>query len=135
MLPEKLSFGRYEIIEVCVGNGYVLDSAPVPFEVDGSKTVVTVEKYNTAQKGTVTVNKSGEVFYSVTEKDGIYSPVYKTAGLSGSVFEIFADEDIVTLDGTVRAKKGEKVATVKTVNGSATTAPLYLGKYKISERC
>ena len=134
MLPEKLSFGRYEIIEVCVGNGYVLDSTPVPFEVDGSKTVVTVEKYNTAQKGTVTVNKSGEVFYSVTEKDGIYSPVYKTAGLSGSVFEIFADEDIVTLDGTVRAKKGEKVATVKTVNGSATTAPLYLGKYKISEK-
>ena len=55
MLPEKLSFGRYEIIEVCVGNGYVLDSTPVPFEIDGSKTVVTVEKYNTAQKGTVTV--------------------------------------------------------------------------------
>ncbi len=134
MMPEKLPFGQYEIIEVCVGNGYVLDTTPVPFAVDGSKTVVSVEKFNMAQKGTITVNKTGEVFYTATEKDGIYTPVYKTAGLTGSVFEIFANEDIVTLDGTIRAKKGEKVATIKTENGTATTTPLYLGKYKISEK-
>ena len=42
MLPEALSYGNYEIVEQNTCYGYVLDSTPVPFKVDGSKTVVTV---------------------------------------------------------------------------------------------
>ncbi|MFQ8952309.1 MAG: hypothetical protein ACLR56_04345 [Oscillospiraceae bacterium] len=30
--------------------GYVLDSAPIAFKVDGEKTIVTVEKFNMPQK-------------------------------------------------------------------------------------
>lgn len=59
MLPEALSYGNYEIVEQNTCYGYVLDSTPVPFKVDGSKTVVTVEKHNIAQKGTITVAKTG----------------------------------------------------------------------------
>lgn len=135
MMPEKLPFGNYEVIEMQTCHGYVLDSKPVPFKVDGTQTVVTVEKHNIAQKGKITVSKSGEVFSSVTESDGIYQPVYSINGLAGAVYEIYADEDIITLDGTVRAKKGDLVATVKTdKNSVGTSGLLYLGKYKIVEK-
>ena len=135
MLPEPLDYGNYEIIEVQTCNGYVLSAEPVPFKVDGTQKVVTVEKHNIAQKGTITVSKSGEVFSSVTESDGIYQPVYSVEGLAGAVYEIYADEDIVTLDGTIRAKKGDLVATIETgADGSAASGLLYLGRYKIIEK-
>ncbi len=134
MLPEALPYGNYEIIEQNTCYGYVLDSTPVPFKVDGSKTIVTVEKHNTAQKGKITVSKSGEVFSSVTESDGIYQPVYAVKGLQGAVYEITASEDIYTLDGTLRYAKGTIVSKITTdKNGTAVTEPLYLGKYEIRE--
>ncbi len=134
MLPEALPYGNYEIIEQNTCYGYVLDSTPVPFKVDGSKTVVTVEKHNTAQKGKITVSKSGEVFSSVTESDGIYQPVYAVKGLQGAVYEITVAEDIYTLDGTLRYAKGTVVSKITTgKDGRATSKPLYLGKYEIRE--
>ena len=59
MMPEPLGFGNYELIEQCSAYGYVLDSTPVPFKVDGTQTTVVVEKHNIAQKGTITVGKIG----------------------------------------------------------------------------
>lgn len=134
MLPSPLPYGNYEIIEQNTCYGYVLDSEPVAFTVDGSTDIVTVVKTNIAQKGTITIEKIGEVFASVRENNGIYQPVYKVQGLAGAVYEITAVEDIVTLDGTVRYTKGQVVATITTgADGKATTAPLYLGKYTIKE--
>lgn len=134
MLPETLAYGNYEIIEQNTCYGYVLDSSPVPFKVDGSKAVVTVAKCNTPQKGTITVSKSGEVFYSVSESAGIYQPVYEVIGLQGAVFEITAAEDVYTLDGTLRYAKGDIVAEITTgADGIATTEPLYLGKFEVRE--
>ncbi len=135
MLPEPLAYGNFELIEQCTAYGYVLDSSPVPFTVDGSQTFVTVEKHNIAQKGTITVDKTGEIFSSVAESNGIYQPVYDTAGLADAIYEVYADEDIVTLDGTVRAKKDDLVATIKTGwDGFGTSGLLYLGKYRIIEK-
>ena len=135
MMPEPLGFGNYELIEQCTAYGYILDSTPVPFKVDGTQVTVVVEKHNLAQKGTITVGKTGEVFSSVAETEGLYQPVYDTAGLAGAVYEVYADEDIVTLDGTVRAKKDELVATIETgSDGFGTSDLLYLGKYKIVEK-
>ncbi len=135
LLPEPLDYSNYEIIEQCTAYGYVLDSSPIPFRVDGSQAVVTVEKHNTAQKGTITIGKTGEVFFSVAKADGLYQPIYGTAGLAGAIYEVYAAEDIVTLDGTVRAKKGGLVSTVKTgLDGLGSSAPLYLGKYKVLEK-
>lgn len=134
MLPEALPFGNYEIIEQNTCYGYVLDSSPVPFKVDGSKTVVTVEKHNTPQKGTITVSKSGEVFSAVSESDGLYQPVYEVKGLQGAVFEITAAEDVYTLDGTLLYTKGDIVASITTDStGTAATEPLYLGKFEVRE--
>ena len=134
MLPAPLPYGNYEIIEQNTCYGYVLDSDPVAFKVDGSTDIVTVVKSNIAQKGTITIEKTGEVFSSVRENEGIYQPVYEVKGLAGAVYEITAAEDIVTLDGTIRYTKGQVVATVTTdADGRATTEPLYLGKFTVKE--
>ena len=134
MMPEKLPYGNYEIIEQCTAYGYVLDSAPIAFKVDGSKTVVTVEKHNMPQKGIVTISKSGEVFSSAVESDGVYSFIFADKGLAGAVYEIIAAEDIITPDGTLRYAKGTVVDTVTTdESGNAASKPLYLGKYTVRE--
>lgn len=140
--PEVLDYGTgYSLVEVSAPYGYVLNSEPVYFDItedasteEGAVTIVQVERPNMPQKGTITVSKSGEVFSSVTEADGLYKPVYASAGLAGAVYEITAAEDIITPDGTLRAAKGEVVATIETDStGAATTEPLYLGSYEIRE--
>lgn len=134
MMPEKLPYGNYEIIEQCTAYGYVLDSAPIAFKVDGSKTVVTVEKHNMPQKGIVNISKSGEIFFSAAETDGVYSLVFADKNLAGATYEITAAEDIITPDGTLRYAKGTVVYTVTTdENGAAESKALYLGKYTIRE--
>ena len=105
MLPEPLHTGDYELYEVAAPYGYVLSSEPVPFTIDGSEAVVTVTQYNMPQKGQLTITKTGEVFASVQENDGLYQPVYEVAGLPGAVYDVIADEDIYTGDGTLRVAK------------------------------
>ena len=134
MLPEKLHYGNYEITEQCTAYGYVLNTEPVAFKIDGSKTVVTVEKRNTPQKGIIRIQKSGEVLASVNKSDGVYQPVFANQKLAGAVYEITAAEDIITPDGTLRYTKGTAADTVTTdKKGNAESKPLYLGKYTARE--
>ena len=144
--PESLPYGKgYSVIEVQAPYGYILDSTPVYFDITAENTteengitIVKTEKKNTLQKGTITVEKTGEIFSNVTssgEEVTIYQPEYSVNGLSSAVFEIYADEDITTPDGTVRVKKDELVATLKTnTKGTATSKQLYLGKYRVVEK-
>ena len=140
--PQTLEYGKgYSLVEVQAPYGYVLDSEPVYFDVEQSDsteesgiTVIEVVRSNLAQKGTITVSKSGEMFSSVSENNGLYQPVYAVGGLEGAVYEITAAEDIYTLDGTLRAEKGEVVDTVTTgADGTAKSKELYLGKYEVRE--
>ena len=134
MMPEKLPYGNYEIIEQCTAYGYVLDSAPIAFKVDGEKTIVTVEKFNMPQKGIIRISKSGEIFFSAVETDSVYSLVFADKNLAGATYEITAAEDIITPDGTLRYAKGMVVDTLTTdENGAAESKPLYLGKYTVRE--
>ena len=135
MLPEPLHTGDYELYEVAAPYGYVLSSEPVPFTIDGSEAVVTVTQYNMPQKGQLTITKTGEVFASVQESDGLYQPVYEVAGLPGAVYDVIADEDIYTGDGTLRAAKDMVVETLTTGDdGTAQSGLLYLGCYRLEER-
>ena len=134
MMPEKLPYGNYEIIEQCTAYGYVLDSAPIAFKVDGEKTIVTVEKFNMPQKGIIRISKSGEIFFSAVETDSVYSLVFADKTLAGATYEITAAEDIITPDGTLRYAKDTVVDTVTTdENGAAESKALYLGKYTVRE--
>ena len=155
--PETLPYGKgYSVVEVQAPYGYVLDSTPIYFDItaentseENGVTIVKTEKKNTPQKGTITVEKTGEIFSNVTAVSGgytdengndvalptIYQPEYSVSGLASAVFEIYANEDITTPDGTVRAKKDELVATLKTnTKGTATSKQLYLGKYRVVEK-
>ena len=145
--PEKLDYGKgYSLVEVQAPYGYVLDSTPVSFDVteenstqEGGITLIKVDKPNMAQKGTISVEKTGEVFFGVNvsgeeDEDVIYQPVYKVKGLAGAVYEITADEDVITPDGTLRYHKGDVVDTVTTdKDGTAKSKELYLGKYTVVE--
>jgi SrtB family sortase len=135
MLPEPLHTGDFELYEVAAPYGYVLSSEPVPFTIDGSEAVVTVTQYNMPQKGKLTITKTGEVFASVQENDGLYQPVYEVMGLPGAVYDVIADEDIYTGDGTLRAAKDTVVETLTTgEDGTAQSGLLYLGRYRLEER-
>ena len=148
MLPQELAYGDYELHEVQSAEGYVLDKNPVPFTIDGSVETVVVEKTNTAQKGRISVQKTGDIFTTVATASSAYTdencetivnpttytPVFASGNLSGAVFQIIAVEDIVTLDGTIRANAGDVVAEITTdENGYAETDLLYLGKYEVRE--
>lgn len=154
--PETLPYGKsYSVVEVQAPYGYILDSTSVYFDItaentseENGVTIVKIEKENTPQKGSITVEKTGEIFSNVTSVGGgytdengndvvlptIYQPEYSVSGLSGAVFEIYADEDITTPDGTVRYTKDTLVDTITTgKKGTATSKQLYLGKYRVVE--
>lgn len=154
--PDKLSYGKYQLIEVKAGSGYVLDRTPVDFTVDGEN-FLEIVKYNKAEKGTITITKTGEIFSSVktkTPEEGTtevstelttqpstesdieqqYKAVYNKGLLNGVEFTIKAAEDIKTPDGTIRFNKDETVDTIITgANGKAISKQLYLGSYYVTE--
>ena len=140
--PEKLPYGDYTLVEVQAPYGYVLDSTPIPFTItqensstDTGVTVVKVKARDMAQKGTISITKTGEIFSSVDVTDDVYAPQYSVGNLKDAVFEIYAAEDITTLDGTVRYYQGEKVDEITTgENGVAKSKELYLGKYTVIEK-
>lgn len=143
--PETLPYSKgYSVVEMQAPYGYVLDSTPIYFDItaentteENGVTIVKTEKKNTPQKGTITVEKTGEIFSNVTssgEKEIVYQPEYSVSGLSGAVFEIYADENITTPDGTVRYTKDTLVDAITTgEKGTATSKQLYLGKYRVVE--
>ena len=153
--PEVLPYGEYSLIEVQAPYGYALDKTPVAFSVssenaekENSFTIVKVEKQNTAQKGKISVRKTGDIFTSVTTASSAYTnengemivnpttytPVFADGDLSGAVFQVIAVEDIVTPDGTTRAYARDVVSEITTdENGYGETEPLYLGKYEVRE--
>lgn len=154
--PETLPYGDYTLVEVEAPYGYVLDSTPIPFSItqensstDTGVTVVKVKAKDMPQKGTIEIGKTGEVFYSVgvlgggyVDENGnevtfpiTYQPIYEVKGLPDTVFQIYAAEDITTLDGTIRAYQGELVDEITTdKDGKAKSKELYLGKYTVIEK-
>ena len=140
--PQTLEYGKgYSLVEVQAPYGYVLNSEPVYFDVvqedsaeESGITVIEVVRENVAQKGTITVEKTGEIFSTVAGDKGLYQPIFSASGLEGAVYEITAAEDIYTLDGTLRASKGEVVDTITTgADGTAKSKELYLGRYEVRE--
>lgn len=140
--PEKLPYGDYTLKEVQAPYGYVLDNTPIPFSIsqensstDTGVTVVKVKARDVAQKGVINITKTGEIFSSVEENKGVYTPKYSISNLKGTIFEIYAAEDITTLDGTVRYEQGTLVDTITTDDdGVAKSKELYLGKYTFIEK-
>lgn len=100
----------------------------------------SVKFNNVLAKGKINIHKTGETFASTifNGKTGIYQPVYKNANLANAVYEIYANENIVS--GSIKIAKNTLVDTVKTdSDGKAASKELYLnanGKadYRVVEK-
>lgn len=114
-------------------------------KTDAQRATIEVSIKNNVQTANLQIEKRGEVFKTVTKNGEFYSAVYEKQGLAGAVYTVYASEDIVTPDGTVRYKKGDAVCTLTTgATGIADSKlsttqwfgkwhKLYLGKYEIKE--
>ncbi|MCL2299917.1 MAG: SpaA isopeptide-forming pilin-related protein, partial [Firmicutes bacterium] len=140
VLPEPLKSGEYELVEVLAPRGYLLSDKPVKFTVHSSneQDMVTVTMENKPGMGKVKVEKTGDMLTGVKEIETIfgkqYLPIFEMGYLSGAEFDVVAAEDIITADGTVRAKKGNVVDHIVTgEDGQALSKKLYLGEYVLVE--
>ena len=122
---DLLYLGAYTITEVTAPEGYLLDDTPhdVTLVYGGQDVELVTESLtieNAPQMGQIVITKVD----SETGKPIILSP---------ATFEVYAAEDIITPDGTVRYTKGQLVDTLITKNGVATSKLLYLGDYIVIE--
>ena len=133
-LPDEITYGNYELTEVVPPNGYVLNTTPVSFSIDGNTPEVIIRLSDKPEKGKISVLKRGEMFSSVEVSEDRYVPVYSEKGLTGAEFEVSAAEDIYTADGTLRISKGALADTLVTdESGEAESKELYPGKYFLRE--
>lgn len=140
VLPEKLKNGIYTIEEVSgsVPEGYLLNMEGKTFEVDGMESQIEITFENKPVKGKVMLLKKGERFdkfdFRETEYGKIYEPIFKEVFLDGVTYEIYAHEDIKTLDGTLWYQKGDLVDVITTKGDIPSySKELPLGKYIIKE--
>ena len=133
-LPDEITYGNYELTEVVPPNGYVLNTMPVSFGIDGNTPEVIIRLSDKPEKGKISVLKKGEMFSSVEVSEDRYVPVYSERGLKDAEFEVTAAEDIYTADGTLRISKGALADTLVTgEDGTAESRELYPGKYLLRE--
>lgn len=128
-VDEKLQAGNYILEEIKAPKGYVVSKKAVSFIIDGKTESLTIKQENVPQKGVITISKIGEY-----KHNGNLSDIREKA-MGGIDFDIVALADIVTADGTIRARKGEIVDTVRTdFNGNVSSKELYLGPYNLVEK-
>lgn len=126
--------GQYQVEEIIDDTSlYYCEENPITITVTGGQTA-TVTFSNQLRMGQITVLKTGEALSSVTEADGIYTPVYSVQNLPGAVFEIRAAENIIAPDGSTIYNAGDLVDTITTDStGSATSKQIHLGRYSVIE--
>ena len=83
----------------------------------------------------LSVYKKGEVLTGFeTDENGINVPKYEEKYLDGCVINLYAAEDITTIDGKTHFKKDELVKTITTSKDeSSVISGLYKGKYYLIE--
>ncbi len=135
--PYPLTTGTYQLEEISSPDGYLLSGNLVIFTIDENSEILedNFGKYlevifkNDKIKGQITITKKGEtpIFENNTIK-------YDEISLKGVVFGIYANEDIITLDGVKHYSKDELVSELTTdETGTAILENLILGKYYIKE--
>lgn len=147
VLPQMLDYNEkgYELYEMSAPDGYVLDKKPLKFFVNEESLVgdmITISFENKAQVSKLTVTKTGETLTSASkEKTDFgtkYTPEFTQAPLAGVKVHVEPAADIKTADGTIRYKKGDKIAYGVTnekgqVVTNEKTDPLYPGNYVLVE--
>lgn len=131
----NVPMGDYEIAEIKAPEGYLIKADPQIVKVDGSNQNYIVEFTNTAVKGQIQIIKNGKGFISsTTDESGlVYKAIFGPMSLKGTVFSIYAKEDIYE-NGVLYKQAGELVETITTdKDGVAKSSLLPLGKYTVKE--
>lgn len=134
-----LASGNYKIKELTTPDGYLINTEGVIFSIDENSNIIEDDDYgqyieikfsNKKIKGQIEIEKTGESF--VIENGNFYYE--DNLKLENIEFSLYANEDIITLDGVVHYRKGDLVQTVKTdKDGRAIFTNLILGKYIVKE--
>lgn len=121
-LPEKITNGWYSLHNLKAPKGYSF-ADDVSFEITESL------DWPDPYRVTVPMSPSKSVIYvHDTDADN-------NKNVSGTIYEVYAAQDIKTLDGTLRFKKGEKVDEFKTdENGKGESVKLYFGDYTVKQK-
>ena len=140
---------KHVIKKLVVGESYILreEFAPygylkatdVEFTVADTEEIQSVVMKDEVPTGTIIINKDGEFVTDTTLVKGHWYDLifnYFKKSLADVTFEVFAKENIISLDGldTVYYKAGDLVDTIVTDdNGIAKIENLPLGKYYLVE--
>lgn len=118
-LPEKILLGSYFLHQITAPEGYDVGK-DVYFQIKKA------QEWETPYAIHFPIYPSKNIIkLYIKDKD-------TEQGISTGSYQIIADKNIITLDGTIRNKAGEVVDTIKCdKNGYAESKELLLGSYKI----
>lgn len=131
-----LNTGKYYYQEIKAPKGYVINPELVPFELVNHGDTISETFNNESILGSIKVYKIGEKLVDVIRNsDGTLELIWKNAYMSGTKFEIRAEEDITDpATGEVIFEAEDLITTLVTnENGEATLNNLPLGKYTVEE--
>ena len=136
--PFPLLSGNYQLEEVDQSiNKYLWNKEPLIFKINKDSEfeydedlgfILEVRFTNQEVMGEVNVKKYGEKV--VFENNTFH---YEEIELDGVTYELYADDDIYSGDGTLIYKKGDFIDKYVTKDGEFTIKDLYLGKYCLVE--
>ena len=121
----NLLYGKYYIKELEYLNGYKKNDNK--YEVDLNINEYYLEIENVLEKGSIKLEKFGEIFNYKTGISGFKK-------LENIEYRLYANDDIITGDGIIHYKKGDIVSIKRTnSSGIVTFDDLILGNYCITE--
>lgn len=137
--PYVLGHGNYQIEELEEQSilGYVWNSIPLKFSIDENSKFIQDDEFglmlevqfeNKEVKGEVEIKKVGE---KLVIENGTFR--YEEIELDGVHYDLIADGDIYSGDGTLIYKNKQLIKSFVTKDGYFKLTNLYLGKYCLIE--
>lgn len=137
--PYVLGHGNYQIEELEEQSipGYVWNSVPLKFSIDENSKFIQDDEFglmlevqfeNKEVKGEVEIKKVGE---KLVIENGTFR--YEEIELDGVHYDLIADGDIYSGDGTLIYKDKQLIKSFVTKDGYFKLTNLYLGKYCLVE--
>lgn len=137
--PYVLGHGNYQIEELEEQSipGYVWNSVPLKFSIDENSKFIQDDEFglmlevqfeNKEVKGEVEIKKVGE---KLVIENGTFR--YEEIELDGVHYDLIADSDIYSGDGTLIYKDKQLIKSFVTKDGYFKLTNLYLGKYCLIE--
>lgn len=137
--PYVLGHGNYQIEELEEQSitGYIWNSVPLKFSIDENSKFIQDDEFglmlevqfeNKEVKGEVEIKKVGE---KLVIENGTFR--YEEIELDGVHYDLIADGDIYSQDGTLIYKDKQLIKSFVTKDGYFKLTNLYLGKYCLIE--